>query len=176
MTDDALAAARARALASPLRWRILRLCLHEPRTNRELADLLGLNPGTTLHHVRTLAGTGFLAAQPARRGARGAREVPYLATRLTWERRDFDPPDLVATLVAVLAAEVAGAPPDEVDTARVGVRLTAEDREELGARLTGLVREFADRDDPTGSPWSLMTFLYPDAQGPARPVGGSAAR
>jgi hypothetical protein len=34
--------------------RILRFCLHEPHTNREIADEFDLNPGTSLHHVRTL--------------------------------------------------------------------------------------------------------------------------
>ena len=76
--------ARLRALSSPLRLRVLRLCAFESRTNKELAELLGVNPGTMLHHVRTLVQTGFLAAQPERIGAQGAREVPYRATGLSW--------------------------------------------------------------------------------------------
>ena len=63
--------ADARALASTLRLRILRLCLDEPMTNREIAERLDRNPATILHHVRTLADRGFLAAQPVRRGTRG---------------------------------------------------------------------------------------------------------
>ena len=82
--------ADARALASVVRWRILRLCLDEPLTNREIAARLRRDPGTTYHHVRTLAERGFLEAQPERRGARGAREVPYVATRKTW-RTDAGP-------------------------------------------------------------------------------------
>ena len=78
--DDAEARAAARALSSPLRMRALRLCRFDARTNKELADLLEVNPGTMLHHVRTLVDTGFLEAQPERAGAQGAREVPYLAT------------------------------------------------------------------------------------------------
>src|SRR3954447_21929882 len=76
--------ADARALASTLRLRILRLCLDEPMTNREIAARLDKNPATVLHHVRTLADRGFLAAEPARRGTRGAREVPYRATGKSW--------------------------------------------------------------------------------------------
>ncbi len=76
--------AEARALASAVRLRILRLCLDGALTNKEIARRLGVNPATTLHHVRTLVDTGFLAAQPVRRGTRGAREVPYLATRKSW--------------------------------------------------------------------------------------------
>jgi hypothetical protein len=53
-------------------------------TNKEIAQRLEANPATVLHHVRTLVDTGFLAAQPARRGTRGSREVPYLATRKSW--------------------------------------------------------------------------------------------
>ncbi|HLH47577.1 MAG TPA: hypothetical protein VKV25_10475, partial [Acidimicrobiales bacterium] len=36
----------ARALANPLRLRILRLCLDQARTNAELAALLALQPAT----------------------------------------------------------------------------------------------------------------------------------
>ena len=75
---------RGRALASPLRLRILRLCRFEARTNKQLAELLGLNPGTMLHHVRTLVKTGFLRAEPERAGVQGAREVPYRATGASW--------------------------------------------------------------------------------------------
>lgn len=162
--SDALAAARARALSSPLRWRILRLCLHEPRTNLELATLLHLNAGTMLHHVRTLVDTGYLAAQPARRGARGAKEVPYLATRLTWEQDDIEV-DLVSTFVALLTQEIAAADPEQVQLTRLGVRLRPDDRQEFTDRLSALLREFNGRDSPDGEPWSLMTFAYPDNQG-----------
>ena len=45
-----------------------------------LAELLDLNPASCLHHVRTLVDTGFLVEQETRRGARGSRERPYLAS------------------------------------------------------------------------------------------------
>src|SRR4051795_783858 len=76
--------AEARALASAVRLRILRLCLGEALTNKEIAARLGRNPATVLHHVRTLLDTGFLVAEPERRGTRGAREVPYRATGKSW--------------------------------------------------------------------------------------------
>ena len=34
-----------RAVANPLRLRILRLCLHEELTNKQLAERLGMDPG-----------------------------------------------------------------------------------------------------------------------------------
>src|SRR3954463_2795270 len=82
----------ARALASAVRLRILRLCLHEALSNKEIAARLGRNPATVLHHVRTLVDTGFLAADPERRGARGAREVPYRATGKSWLMDDAGGP------------------------------------------------------------------------------------
>ena len=73
--EDAAQQARARALASPLRMRILRLCLHEPRTNKELAGMLGINPGSMLHHVRSLVSTGFLEPGYRRYITRRLRET-----------------------------------------------------------------------------------------------------
>src|SRR3954449_10096925 len=75
----------ARALASALRLRILRICLGEAHTNKEIADVLGRDPASILHHVRTLVRTGFLEPGAERRGARGSREIPYLATRKSWK-------------------------------------------------------------------------------------------
>ncbi|MEJ7703661.1 MAG: winged helix-turn-helix domain-containing protein [Geodermatophilaceae bacterium] len=63
--------AEARALASATRLRILRACLDEPLTNKEIASRIGRNPATALHHVRTLVSTGFLVPAEERRGARG---------------------------------------------------------------------------------------------------------
>ena len=46
----------AKAMAHPLRLRILRLCLHQELTNKQLAERLGRDPGTVLYHVRHLTG------------------------------------------------------------------------------------------------------------------------
>lgn len=80
--NELLAADRARAMAAPVRWRILVLCRREPLTNKELADLLGVNSGSMLHHVRTLVSAGFLEPLTTRRGARNAVEIPYRSTRI----------------------------------------------------------------------------------------------
>jgi predicted ArsR family transcriptional regulator len=76
--------AEAKALASSLRVRILRMCLDEPMTNAQIAERLGRPPASVLHHVRTLTATGFLEALPAEEGPRGSRPVPYRATRKSW--------------------------------------------------------------------------------------------
>src|SRR5207237_3866845 len=80
MKRRAATPAEAKALANPLRLRILRLCRDRPMTNKELAERLDKDPGTVLHHVRTLVDTGFLAAEPVRAGSTGALEKPYKAT------------------------------------------------------------------------------------------------
>lgn len=160
--------AEAKALASSLRLRILRLALHEPRTNKEIAAALGKNPATVLHHVRTLVETGFLVEQPARRGARGAREVPYLASGKSWYLDDGVPPapdggqDL---LLQTFLEEVARLPEGALSSTRLGFRLSADDREELLERLYAVLAEIAARpSDPDGEPFGLYVGLHPEAR------------
>jgi DNA-binding MarR family transcriptional regulator len=154
-TDD-----EARALASTLRMRILRVCLHEAHTNKEIAHALSRDPATTLHHVRRLVRTGFLAAQPERRGTRGAREVPYLATGKSWriESRAQD-----RVLLDAFLEEVAQVPLADLDTTRLGLRLSPAEMAEFRDRLRDLLDEFEQRRaDPDAAPWSVFVALHPD--------------
>lgn len=161
--DDANQQARARALASPLRMRILRLCLHEARTNKELAEELGVNPGSLLHHVRSLVANGFLRAEEPRRGARGAREVPYRATGLSWRQ---SVPGVGQILLETFLQEIEGLAPDEINATRLGLKLSPARREELLERFTALFQEYAAQDsDPDGDPISLFFVEHPDRQG-----------
>ncbi len=158
--------AEARALASGLRLRILRLTLDEPLTNREIAEALGLNPATVLHHVRTLVDTGFLEALEPRRGRRGAREIPYRATGKSWY---MSTPVGTSSMVDAFLAEIASVPEADRDLARLGLRLPAEQVEEFRSRLWALIQEFHDRPrDPEGEPWSLFVALHPDTSQPVR--------
>ncbi|MGD8199710.1 ArsR/SmtB family transcription factor [Ornithinimicrobium sp. W1679] len=152
--------AEARALASTVRLRILRITLDEPLSNREIAQALDLNPATALHHVRTLVDTGFLEALPVRRGRRGAREIPYRATGRSWHVRT---PVGTSPLLETFLAEVRAVPEDEHDLTRLGLRLPPEELEEFRARLHGLLQEFHDRPrDPAARPWSLFVALHPE--------------
>jgi DNA-binding transcriptional ArsR family regulator len=154
-TDD-----EAKALASSLRLRILRICLGEGRTNKEVADALGRDPASVLHHIRTLVRTGFLEPQEERRGARGAREIPYLATRKSWR---ISTPAHDRPLLDAFLEEFALAPAGETETSRMGLRLSPADMDEFRSRLYGLLEEFAERpDDPAAPPWSLFLALHPD--------------
>lgn len=153
----------ARALASAVRLRILRLCLDRPLTNREIAARLERNPASVLHHVRTLVATGFLAAEPARRGTRGAREVPYRATGRSWQ---LDLPELGAARDPVLAAflgEVAAVGEARLRSTRLGLRLDPAHQQEFTEELYGLLDRWARRaPDPQGQRWSIYLGMHPE--------------
>lgn len=156
--------AEARAIASPLRLRILRLCLDTPLTNKQIAAALGRDPASVLHHVRTLVRTGFLVAEEERRGARGSREVPYRATGKSWVLDVVDPAQGRAKTIALVEAFIEDATRagfENVDGLRMGLRLTPAEYQELAGRLHAVVTEFMDRGS-TGEPWSLFIGLHPD--------------
>jgi predicted ArsR family transcriptional regulator len=154
----------ARALASAVRLRILRLCLDEALTNREIAARLGRNPASVLHHVRTLLDTGFLVAEAERRGARGAREVPYRATGKSWLMDTADRPAAARDpLLAAFLDEVATVGEHRLESTRLGLRLSAAERSELARRLHDLLDEYARRPaDPEGEKWSLYLGMHPE--------------
>lgn len=162
--------AEAKALASALRLRILRVCLREAHTNQEIAAALARDPASVLHHVRTLVRTGFLRPEEERRGARGARgarEVPYVATGKSWR---LSSPARDRAMLDAFLEELALVPADEVDSSRLGLRLSDADMTEFGERLRSLLDEFADRpDDPTAPAWSIFVSIHPDPNRPARP-------
>lgn len=160
--------AEAKALASPLRLQILRAALHEPRTNKEIAEVVGRNPATVLHHVRTLVDTGFLIEQERRRGERGSREVPYLASGKSWAMDGGAPTPRGArdVLLQTFLDESDRVPEGMLSTSRLGFRLSARDREELLGRLYDVLRDIEARpSDPDGEPWSLFVGLHPEVLG-----------
>lgn len=158
----------ARALANPLRLRILRLCLDRALTNEELAARLGRDAGSMLHHVRMLVETGFLAAEEERRGARGSVERPYRATGKSWtldvsdeERSGAGQDPGVLALIDAFRAEVAEVPRDAMmTTARLGVRLTPEVLESFKGRFKSLVDDLAAADDPAGEPFGFFVGMH----------------
>jgi len=154
--------AEARAIAHPDRLRIIRLTFDGALTNKQLADALGRDPATTLHHVRTLVDTGFLEALPARRGARGAREVPYRSTGKSWSLTFGTDLDQGAAMVDALRAELADSPPEERRLTRLALRLSPEQRARLEEGFKALIDEAASWDPlPDGEPWALFVALHP---------------
>lgn len=160
MATDEEVQARARALSSPIRLRIMRLCLHKSRTNKEIADLLDINPATSLHHVRTLLANGFIEAEEPRRGNRGAKEVPYRSTRMSWGTKL---PDAAPVLVDTFLQEIDGLSPNEIQILRVGLKLNEADQREMLARIHEVIEDYALRaPDPEGVATSLFMAHHLD--------------
>jgi DNA-binding transcriptional ArsR family regulator len=150
-----------RALAHPLRLRILRLTLHRPMTNRELAERLDRDPGTVLHHVRTLVRGGFLAPDPVREGRRGALERPYRATGKSWQVRITPNADHLVSVIDAVREEILEAGPEAtLSSMRLGVRLRPDDLAELRRRIRQLGDEFVGRDDPDGDPVGILALAH----------------
>lgn len=159
----------ARALANPLRLRILRLCLDRALTNEELATRLGKDAGTVLHHVRLLVRTGFLEPAEERRGPRGSVERPYVATGKSWtldvgEAEATSPDRASASVLALIdafRAEVAEVPGSYVmESMRMGVRLKPADLERFATRLKDVLEDAIAADDPEGTPYGLFVGMH----------------
>jgi DNA-binding transcriptional ArsR family regulator len=150
-----------RILGHPLRLRILRLALDQPMTNKQLAQRLGRDPGTVLHHVRRLVEGGFLSPQPVRGGRRGALERPYRASGKSWQVRMAPSADHAVSVIDAVRAEIGEAGPKAtLTTLRLGVRLRAVDLAELRRRISELGDEFAKRDDPRGEPVGILAVAH----------------
>ncbi|WP_020519598.1 helix-turn-helix domain-containing protein [Catelliglobosispora koreensis] len=159
--------AEAKALASALRLRILRLCLDEALTNKDIAARLGSQPATTLHHVRTLVATGFLAPAEVRRGARGSREIPYRATGKSWHMSITDTSAVAAGNQAMINAFLQEVElvddPGQIMLTRMGLRLSDENAAAFMERLHEIFEEYKQRPpDPDGKPVSMFFALHPD--------------
>ena len=66
-----------RALADPIRLRIMGLLAEEERCGQELAETLHLAPGTVTHHLQTLRRLGLLTEE---------RRPPYVYVKLDYAR------------------------------------------------------------------------------------------
>lgn len=162
--------AEAKALASGLRLRILRLCLDEALTNKEIAARLGAHPATTLHHVRTLVTTGFLAAQGERRGTRGAREIPYRATGKSWHvsiggtgaRAAVRNRAMIDAFLREIQL-VEEQEQDKVHLTRMALRVDPAELAGFLKRMDALFEEYKQRrPDPAGDPVSIFFAVHPD--------------
>jgi GNAT superfamily N-acetyltransferase/DNA-binding transcriptional ArsR family regulator len=158
-------AAETRALAHPLRLRIIRLLYDVSLTNRELARALDEHPATVLHHVRTLLRTGFIAAEPERPGPRGTVEKPYRSTGRSWSLKIEDDrglADVARAAFDAFVAEVNDAyPVADLHTSRLAVNLTPQARLALDERLGRVLAEYAVTEpDPAGEPCAVFVATH----------------
>lgn len=138
--------AEAAALASAVRLRIIRLTHLRALTNKEIAGRLAKDPATTLYHVRKLVETGFLEPQPVRSGARGAKEIPYRSTGLSWRLRLGGPDEGVQqAMLEAFLGEIAEVGMADLVSSRLVLQLDQAGQDELWRRLDDLLDEFAAR-------------------------------
>jgi DNA-binding CsgD family transcriptional regulator len=141
----------AKALAHPLRIRMLRLCRQQAMTNKQLADRLGIDPGTALYHVRQLTESGLMTQEPVRTGPSGALEKPYRSTGQSWwldgPLADADPDGAFAPIQA-FQDELREAGPASVQTFdRFLLHLSPADLQTLERRILAILDEYVATDD-----------------------------
>lgn len=160
--------AEVAVLASAVRLRIIRMTRVEPMTNARIAALLGRDPATTLHHVRRLVRHGFLEALPARRGARGAREIPYRATDLSWRLDEAGAePVLAEAMLRAYLDEVTDVGVATLKQGRLVVRLDGAGRDALLADLDAVLQRYAALPPPAdGDPVAVYVSVYPGGNRP----------
>ena len=140
----------AKALAHPLRVRILRLCAGRELTNKELADRLGLRPASVLYHVRLLLESGLLLPGEVRTGPSGALEKPYRSTGASWWLDDplgGADPDVQMSPIEASQQELAEAGPDSVVfSTRITLHLSAAEAAELDRKLLAVLDPYVETD------------------------------
>jgi DNA-binding transcriptional ArsR family regulator len=165
-------AEQLKALGHPLRLRVLEMLGAEgaePLTNRELAQMLDVDPGHLHFHVKMLLRAGLIERAEGGKG----REKPYRAVASTVR---VGPELLGSRLTGDLQAAMLG----EVQTAfgkreegrfrsaQVTARVTPEQGLELIAEL---VEKAQDLEDLSLDPIVITAFLHP----PGELRGGAAS-
>lgn len=167
-----------KALADPLRIRIVEALWETPRSAAELAACLGLPADRLYYHLGQLERAGLIEIVEYRRLARGKVERVYAPARTEPPGDDADPEEMVAFLGSVLEATRADigtayrAKQDgrrrNVSVSRGAVRLTEHDMAELRDRIEQLVRTYAEPDgdappDDTAV-WTRLLMVTVDLQ------------
>ncbi len=149
-------------MAHPLRMRIIRLLYDEQLSNQQLAARLGEQPGTVLHHVRTLVKAGFIEAAGEQPGARGTVEKLYRGTGKSWHLSVGDDTGGNEVSHAVLDAFIAEVQEhrDDVQPSRLALKMTPERLLELQMRIAAILDEYALNDDEDGERWALFLAFH----------------
>ncbi|WP_040492416.1 ArsR/SmtB family transcription factor [Ilumatobacter nonamiensis] len=141
-------ATQAKALASPIRLRILRLCLNDEMTNKQLAERLECDPSTLHYHAKILLDAGFLERAEPRHGSSGALEKPFRSTGLSWTL-DIGTGNVDATLAMLDAfrAELAEAGGASVESwSRFTYHLDAAALDDMARRIQAILDEYVASD------------------------------
>ncbi|WP_017585377.1 ArsR/SmtB family transcription factor [Nocardiopsis ganjiahuensis] len=166
MTDDQISTPEEfKALAHPLRQRMLFLLGDRPATVSQLAVTLDTRKGNVSHHLKALRSAGLVEPAESRQ-VRGGTEQYYRRTARRIEIADARPGPAAAVLRAV-SEEFSEAPGDPLLALR-HLRLTEEQAERLHETLLALVSETPEAEE--GRPrYGLLVSFY---QQPAAPTPG----
>ena len=134
----------------------------------ELAQALDSPKGTVGHHVKVLERAGLIRVVRTRK-VRALTEKYYgRVARLFVLRSDESlPEDLTGVLGAMLlrqaADEVIAARPEKDQSALLHIRLQEKDVQRFQRRLTRLVADFQQAEDPEGDMHALTLALFRSA-------------
>jgi DNA-binding transcriptional ArsR family regulator len=169
-----------KALADPLRIRLLGWLFEAPRSARQLADCAGLPADRLYYHLGQLEQAGLIEVAEYRPLARGKVERVYAPAETEPPGDDADPEETAAFLGSVLEAtamDITAAYQAkragrrrEVNLSRGAVRLTDQALAELRGHIEQLAARFADPGADgtwTGVIWALVDLQdRPDADPP----------
>lgn len=164
-----------KALADPLRIRIVETLWETPRSAGELAEYLGVPADRLYYHLRQLEQAGLIEVAEYRRLARGKVERIYAPAEVEPPGDTADADEMIAFLGSMLEATRADitaayrAEQDgrrrEVDLHRGAMRLTEHARRELQDRIDQLVRAYATPAEPDeGAVWTRLLVALVDLQ------------
>jgi DNA-binding transcriptional ArsR family regulator len=174
-----------KALADPLRIRLLEWLFEAPRSARELADCAGLPADRLYYHLGQLQQAGLIEVAEYRSLARGKVERVYATAQTEPPGDDADPEETAALLGSMLQATAmditaacrarqAGGR-REIDLHLGTLRLTDEALAELRGHIEQLAARFADPG--TDGTWTRVVLTLVDLQDrpDADPPPGSPA-
>ena len=167
-----------KALADPLRIRLVEAVWEAPRSARELAAFLELPADRLYYHLGQLEDAGLIEVSGYRRLARGKVERVYAPAAVEPPGDAASPEEMVAFLGSVLEATRADiaaayqAKQDgrrrEVDVHRGAVRLTEDGLRELRGHIAQLAGKFSDSascgDGGSGGVWTRVVFAAVDLE------------
>jgi predicted ArsR family transcriptional regulator len=163
-----------RALADPLRIRIVEGVAERPRSAAELAEFLGMPADRLYYHLGQLERAALIEVVQHRRLARGKVERVYALAQVEPPGDDADPEEMAAFLGSVLeatrldivAAHQAGQDGRHraVNVYRGSVRLTEQGLGELRERIQQLIDTYAQDDSSGGAVWTRLLVTTVDLQ------------
>jgi DNA-binding transcriptional ArsR family regulator len=174
-----------RALADPLRIRLLEWLAEQPRSARELADCAGMPADRLYYHLGQLEQAGLIEVASYRRLARGKAERVYARAETEPPGDDASPEQTAAFLGSVLEASAMDITAAyqarqsgrrrEVEVHRGSLRLTDQALAELRGHIQQLAARFADPG--ADGTWTRVVVALVDVQDrpDADPPPGSPA-